>query len=308
MKRTLLLTGFVFGIGCLVDAQERGGRNESNRPVGTWEQSNGDNTLTLTVTADRLHITATGKEKKTLWLIDADYSVTKDSILYGIVTSIENGSKLTVASQRPQPAMKSSSSPSLVPAPAPLLSVPNSEADRSMPLGLCVDDLFSFRFRADDDILTIKATKAKTTGGRSEFPLEGRFKKIPDSENRLLREKGDFEKKDIPKEKYKYDEKKSAENHRQLAPPSQRVSVGELSVCYGEGHILLRGQEFQAQAESITYDEQNNRLTLVGSKDNPVTFTILRAGSIPQCFRGTKIVISRRTGRIEGVNITSIRG
>jgi hypothetical protein len=216
MKRSLLLAVFVLGIGCIIGAQEPRGPDRGNRPIGTWEQTAGDVKITLTITADRLHITAAGKDNKPLGLIDADYSVTKDSILYGIVTSVEEEKRTVTTSSAP---VSASTPASLSPASGPPPALPLSES--ASRLGIDVDDLFSVRFRVDDDILTLKEPKAKTAGGRSGSFLKGRFKKKGEAGDRNFEEK--------TKEKRKDKEADKEFRRKSLLPQSQRSLKGDLA-------------------------------------------------------------------------------
>lgn len=220
MKRTVLLLGLVLGIGCLVGAQEGRGPAKGDRPIGTWEQTTGDVKITLTVAADRLHISAAGKDNKPLWLIDADYSITKDSILYGIVTSVEEEKALAAGQKydayRRRYVESTPPSAALLPpvsavqTPPPPATPATQETVRAPQLGMSVDDLFSFRFRVDDDILTIKETKTKTSGGRGELLLHGRFKKKGEAgeERRFDKDKEKKEEKRDFKEEKKFSDKK----------------------------------------------------------------------------------------------------
>jgi hypothetical protein len=200
MKRALLLAAAVVAVMCMVAAQDSPGPSRGYRPVGTWEQTSGDTRITLTITPDRLHVAALGKDNKPLWLMDADYSVTKDSILFGIVTSTE-GEKKAGGAANPEPVVEPVDPPNprargLQPSRTPVAKVPQ--------LALNVDDLFSFRFRVDDDILTIKEAKAKVAGGRGEFVLQGRFKKKADPREDIFKRKDkDFDNKGFDKADYK---------------------------------------------------------------------------------------------------------
>jgi RNA polymerase sigma factor (sigma-70 family) len=101
-------------------------RHEPERPIGVWERSfDGEIRMVLTVERDRLSMRAVVQEDKAKYTIvgEADYSVTKDGILYGVVTSI---------------------------------GVPE-DADQDTELALlCIDRAFSLRYRVDGDVLTIK--------------------------------------------------------------------------------------------------------------------------------------------------------
>jgi RNA polymerase sigma factor (sigma-70 family) len=99
-------------------------------PIGTWEREVGPFHITLRVEADHVSATATGADKeqgsKVTYLFDADYSVTRDSVLFGVITGAEiTGNKLEEEGQ----------------------------------VALLVDQPFSLRLRLDDNVLTIKDLK-----------------------------------------------------------------------------------------------------------------------------------------------------
>jgi RNA polymerase sigma factor (sigma-70 family) len=64
---------------------------ETNRPLGTWEKQVGPWHATLRVEADRLYLTARAEDKgeKIGYILDAEYSVTKDNVLYGVLTGVD---------------------------------------------------------------------------------------------------------------------------------------------------------------------------------------------------------------------------
>ena len=111
-------------------------------PAGTWTMTRRDvkGPIELIITKNRLHWTRRLDSGKLL-VIEADYSVTKDNILYGIITRIDN---------------KPPGSP-----PAP------SE-----------EDTFSFHFWADDDQLYVVDIRG-IGFNRPEFKkrLQGRYTK-----------------------------------------------------------------------------------------------------------------------------------
>ena len=125
-------------------------------PDGTWEREVGPFRVKIRVEGNRLYGTLTGGEngKKVTCALEADYSVTRDSLVYGVITSFE--------AQGPDSDTE-------------LLSI------------LLVDQPFSLRFRVDDDALTIKDVKFGGIGlkdrGRNDdlgelALLMGRYKKM----------------------------------------------------------------------------------------------------------------------------------
>src|SRR5215469_12274019 len=59
---------------------------EMTKPLGKWERKSGKSHVTLIVEENRLHVTFIGENPCTL---HADYAMTKDGVVYGVVTSIE---------------------------------------------------------------------------------------------------------------------------------------------------------------------------------------------------------------------------
>jgi RNA polymerase sigma factor (sigma-70 family) len=114
------------------EAQPAAKAQAAQRPVGTWDREIGPNHITLRFEADHLYGTAVlaDKDKKITFSLDADYSVTRDSILYGVITGAE---------------------------------VPGAEnLDNSDTLALAArlpDQPFSARYRVDGTTLTIKDVK-----------------------------------------------------------------------------------------------------------------------------------------------------
>lgn len=96
-------------------------RPEPSRPIGTWERVVSKGTITLRFEADRLCISGTERPSGEVTTIDAEYSVTKDSVIYGIVFGTT--SEDSAANDK-------------------LLDLP-----------------FSFRFRIYENVLTIKGVK-----------------------------------------------------------------------------------------------------------------------------------------------------
>jgi hypothetical protein len=109
---------------------------DARPPLGTWERTAGPAHITLTCTPERLEgvIVLKLKEEKARKLtVDfrADYGVTRDSILYGVVTSAGIATKVELNDDE-------------------LLEV-QTVLEHAM-----VDQPFSLRFRLDDDILMLK--------------------------------------------------------------------------------------------------------------------------------------------------------
>jgi RNA polymerase sigma factor (sigma-70 family) len=120
------------------------------RPLGHWEREVGPYHVTLRVEPDRLFGTFVVKEndQKFTCVVEADYSVTKDSVLYGVITGVENPG--------------------------------NAKAE--LELNQFVDVPFSAHFRVDDSILTIKNLKfieldGNGKNGEAGAIIQGRYKK-----------------------------------------------------------------------------------------------------------------------------------
>jgi hypothetical protein len=109
---------------------------EMTKPMGKWERKIGKNHLTLIVEGNRLHITYAGDKAGTM---HADYAMTRDGLIYGVITSIE--------------------------------SEEDEEGDGTKSL---FDEPFSFRFRIDEGALIIH--DAKTHDGSPDNVWNGRFK------------------------------------------------------------------------------------------------------------------------------------
>ncbi len=115
------------------------GAQEMAKPLGKWERKLGKNHLTLTVEDNRLHISYAGDKPGTL---HADYAMTRDGLIYGVITSIE--------------------------------CEEDEEADATKTL---FDAPFSFRFRIDEGALIIHDAKAHDADGKDDV-WNGRFKAI----------------------------------------------------------------------------------------------------------------------------------
>jgi hypothetical protein len=110
---------------------------EMTKLLGKWERKIGKNRVTLTVEDHRLHVTYAGEKTGTL---HADYSVTHDGVIYGVVTSIECDE--------------------------------DEEAEATKTL---FDAPFSFRFRIDEGALIIHDAKSHDADSKDDV-WNGRFK------------------------------------------------------------------------------------------------------------------------------------
>jgi RNA polymerase sigma factor (sigma-70 family) len=133
-----------------------GREHEPPRPVGVWERTVGRDRVTLRIEADHLSGTCTIAERGERFTLKArgDYSVTKDSVLYGLFTDIE---------------------------------APDDEED-GLEAEEYLEQPFSFRYRVDDDVLIIKDIKfagmdLEDKGKKDEvlLILQGRYKRKPAS-------------------------------------------------------------------------------------------------------------------------------
>jgi hypothetical protein len=107
------------------------------KPLGKWERKVGKTHVTLSIEDNRLHISCTGDKSVTL---HADYAMTRDGLIYGVVTSIECDD--------------------------------DEETDISRTL---FDAPFSFRFRIDEAALIIHDMKAHDADSRDDM-WNGRYK------------------------------------------------------------------------------------------------------------------------------------
>jgi hypothetical protein len=109
--------------------------HEETRPLGTWERNIGPMHITLTFTPAQLkgQIVLKKEGKKAVIDFRADYSVSRDNVLYGIVTSASAGisGKLDADAQ----------------------DVLKGQAKMALEV---IDQPFSMRYRLDDDSLTVK--------------------------------------------------------------------------------------------------------------------------------------------------------
>lgn len=111
---TLLALGLLAGAWALTPARER----PRIRPVGTWQRTTDDRTVTFTFTAQTMTCAVRGGGRHTT--VAADYQVTRDGILFGMITEV----KVSEPTKAPQ-----------------------------------VDDLFQFRYELTPTALTIRDLK-----------------------------------------------------------------------------------------------------------------------------------------------------
>jgi hypothetical protein len=112
---------------------------EMTKPLGKWERKIGKNHVTLIIEDNRLHVSYAGDKPGTL---HADYAMTRDGLVYGVVTSIECDE--------------------------------DEEADAIKTL---FDAPFSFRFRIDEGALIIHDAKAHDADNKDDL-WNGRYKAV----------------------------------------------------------------------------------------------------------------------------------
>jgi hypothetical protein len=114
------------------------------RPIGNWERQFGPLQITLRIKADRLiGIVDMAVEKQRInFVFEGDYSVTRDGVLYGIVTGID----FQGAGQGELKEL----------------------AEFQLISNRLVDQPFSIRYRVDDGVLTIKDVKFGSLGLKEE--------------------------------------------------------------------------------------------------------------------------------------------
>lgn len=118
---------------------------EMTKPLGRWERKIGKNHVTLIVDENRLHFTCGGDKPATL---HADYAMTRDGLVYGVVTSIECDE--------------------------------DEEADAIKTL---FDAPFSFRYRIDEGALIIHDAKAHDADSKDDL-WDGRYRAVRPSATR----------------------------------------------------------------------------------------------------------------------------
>jgi RNA polymerase sigma factor (sigma-70 family) len=119
---------------------------EAPRPIGLWERDiridNESLHITLRIDANRLHVSYSGPigNKDTIKVVvDGDYSVTRDYVLYGVVTGVDI----------PEVSGKGQG---------------NNVADALTYGYLLMDHPFSVRYRLDENVLTVKAVNLGLNG------------------------------------------------------------------------------------------------------------------------------------------------
>jgi hypothetical protein len=125
--RTLFLALTMVAFGLASSFQTFGQRRDRlNSPIGSWVkiETGHSSAASLTITEDKLTWADGGD------LMEADFSTTKDSILFGIVTKASG---------------------------------------RGLAKGPAEDDTFSFRYRADADELNVRGLKGFGTEGLSRM-------------------------------------------------------------------------------------------------------------------------------------------
>jgi hypothetical protein len=137
---TRSLTAFTLA-ACAIGLGAARGQEPAARPVGKWERRVGKNQVTVVVEDNRLHVTLTGEKSCTL---HADYGMTRDQIVYGVVTSVE------------------------------CTDEDAGEAEKEM-----LDAPFSCRFRVDEGVLIIRDVKFGAGDDKKDSLWGGRFKAVP---------------------------------------------------------------------------------------------------------------------------------
>jgi len=138
------------------EAKREPQRIEMERPSGSWEQSiEGAYRIMLRFEADRMFIKAVVQNDKERFTVigEADFSVTKDAVLFGVITGIDVLDNLEGAFE----------------------------------LQSLLDNAFSLRYRVDGDVLTIKDVKfapaAKESNlGEGVKVVPGRYKRVKDGD------------------------------------------------------------------------------------------------------------------------------
>jgi hypothetical protein len=116
-------------------------QSENVKPIGKWVRKTGKSQVVLEMEEGRLHVRLSGNGDKTL-ILHADYNVTRDRTLYGVVTSAECEED------------------------------ESDEAEHDL-----VDQPFSCRFRVDEGVLVIREVKFAPFD-RKENPWSGRFRAV----------------------------------------------------------------------------------------------------------------------------------
>lgn len=115
---------------------------ELTKPLGKWERKIGKSHITLMVEENRLHIRfASGDVSGSA---HADYSITRDGVVFGIVTSLEC----------------------------------DDEDQEAEGIKEFYNAPFSFRFRIDEGALVISDVKTLSAESKENEQLNGRFKPV----------------------------------------------------------------------------------------------------------------------------------
>lgn len=90
------------------------------------------------------------------------------------------------------------------------------------------------------------------------------------------------------------------------ATPKQ---VRTYQVMEAKGQVVVESQEFTAQCDFMTFNEEKDTVTFHGENGNEAVLSkVTFKGAPPQVFRGKKIIYHRSTGAMDGLDIRSIRG
>jgi hypothetical protein len=120
---------------------------ETPKPLGKWERKVSKTHVLLSLEDNRLHINCTGEKSITL---HADYAMTHDGLIYGVVTSIE--------------------------------CEEDDEAEMTKTL---FDAPFSFRFRIDEGALIIHDMKAHDADSKDDM-WNGRYRAVQSTSARTV--------------------------------------------------------------------------------------------------------------------------
>ena len=136
---------------------------EPARPIGTWEREFGRYRITLRIEGDRIFGTCAitdpdlSKSGKVSICVDGDYSVTRDGVLHGVVTSVDMELPPELSQERMRIDL-------------------GAAADYKS----YFDQPYCFRFRLDGDVLSIRDVKymtGKKDGDDVAVLLMGRYKR-----------------------------------------------------------------------------------------------------------------------------------
>jgi hypothetical protein len=108
---------------------------KAKRPTGTWEKKIGDNQIQLDIKEGSVRITVTTAEATIA--VDADYGITKDGTIYGIITKVEKKGTCE---------------------------------------GPTEGDLFSFKYSLQNDVLNLKDLKGSRDSEEAKQLIEGEYK------------------------------------------------------------------------------------------------------------------------------------